>query len=109
MAFLNLCFVVISDLHLENMAAVAVVAPLPVIRASGAWQYGDPSLADVRLSLLDREQPSSGATRRKRASRQSWRLSWKQILTKPFQNQSRNRGVATNKKKRKGNVFVLNS
>lgn len=73
------------------MAAVAVVAPLPVMRGSETWEYGDPSLTDLRLSLLDREQ-SDGVTRRKRTgsarNRHSWRWSWKQMLTKPFQNQT---------------------
>ncbi len=90
------------------MAAVAVVAPLPVIRAPETWQYGDPSLADLRLSLLDRGQ-SDGVTRRKRTgssrNRHSWRWSWKQMLTKPFQNQTWIRGgnlrEKGNRKKRK--------
>ena len=73
------------------MAAVAVVAPLPVMRGSETWEYGNPSLTDLRLSLLDREQ-SDGVTRRKRTgsarNRLSWRWSWKQMLTKPFQNQT---------------------
>ena len=90
------------------MAAVAVVAPLPVIRTPETWQYGDPSLTDLRLSLLDRGQ-SEGVTRRKRTgssrNRHSWRWSWKQMLTKPFQNQTWTRGgnlrEKGNRKKRK--------
>jgi hypothetical protein len=90
------------------MAAVAVVAPLPVMRTPESWQYGDPSLADLRLSLLDRGQ-SDGVTRRKRTgssrNRHSWRWSWKQMLTKPFQNQTWTRGgnlrEKGNRKKRK--------
>lgn len=88
------------------MSAVAVVAP--VITPPGSWQYGDPSLTNLRLSLLDRGQ-SDGVTRRKRTgssrSRHSWRWSWKQMLTKPFQNQIWTRGGSLrekrNRKKRK--------
>ena len=73
------------------MAAVAIVAPVPVLRGSATWEYGDPSLTNLRLSLLDREQ-SDGVTQRKRTgssrNRLSWRWSWKQMLTKPFQNQT---------------------
>ena len=84
------------------MAAVAVSTQLPVMRTSESWQYGDPSLIDLRLSLLDRGQ-SENVTRRKRKdssrSRHSWRWSWKQMFTKPFQYQTWSRGGSMREKR----------
>ncbi|XP_046847897.1 uncharacterized protein LOC124441464 isoform X3 [Xenia sp. Carnegie-2017] len=83
------------------MATVAMMASTTRSRQNDVCS-NSPTAADVRLSLLDRNQPGClGRRKRTEIAQGGWRMCWKQMLTKPFQSNTRAR-VGGFREKRNG-------